>query len=104
MNDLKQQIISLAKENWADIVGFAPKERFDASDPIFRIMSDSARKILDQTYFYPPAQHFYQCSICGRSCDLACYIHLEECGKLKNRSATPFRKREPWHFKPEDFE
>ena len=61
-------------------------------------------KILDNIYFYPPAQHAYQCSICGRACDMSCYIHLEEKGVLTKSFKTPFRKREEWKFKIEDFE
>ncbi len=69
-----------------------------------KVTPESARKILDQIYFYPPAQHSYQCSICGRACDIACYCHLEEKGVLKHSFTTPFRKREEWKFKIEDFE
>lgn len=64
---------------------------------------ETAKKILDETYFYPPAQHAYQCSICGRACDIACYIHLEEKGVLKKKYKTPFRKRPEWRFDIEDF-
>ena len=63
----------------------------------------TAKKILDATYFYPPAQHAYQCSICGRACDIACYIHLEEKGVLTKKFKTPFRKRPEWRFDIEDF-
>lgn len=68
-----------------------------------RVTPETARKILDRIYFYPPAQHAYQCSICGRACDVACYIHLEEKGALTKKFKTPFRKREAWSFKVEDF-
>ena len=68
------------------------------------INKDTAKKILDHIYFYPPAQHAYQCSICGRACDVACYIHLEEKGVLKRKFKTPFRKRPEWNFKVKDFE
>ena len=68
-----------------------------------KVTSETARKILDRIYFYPPAQHAYQCSICGRACDMACYIHLEEKGVLKRKFKTPFRKREEWKFDIEDF-
>ena len=37
-----------------------------------RVTPEKARQILDRIYFYPPAQHAYQCSICGRACDVAC--------------------------------
>ena len=68
------------------------------------INKDTAKKILDHIYFYPPAQHAYQCSICGRACDMACYIHLEEKGVLKRKFKTPFRKIPECNFKVKDFE
>ena len=69
-----------------------------------KVTPETARKILRNIYFYPPAQHAYQCSICGRACDMNCYIHLEEKGALTKSFKTPFRKREEWKFKIEDFE
>ena len=68
-----------------------------------KVTPETARKILDKLYFYPPAQHAYQCSICGRACDVACYVHLEEKGVLTKKFRTPFRKREPWQFAVADF-
>ena len=38
---MKNRIIEIAKENWADAVGFAPASRFDAGDPIFKIMPET---------------------------------------------------------------
>ena len=60
-------------------------------------------EIMDNIYFYPPAQHAYQCSICGRSCDISCYMHLEKKGVLSKSFKTPFRKRDEWSFDIEDF-
>ncbi len=68
-----------------------------------RVTPETARKILDNIYFYPPAQHAYQCSICGRACDIACYMHLEEKGVLTKSFKDKFRKREEWKFDLEDF-
>ncbi len=68
-----------------------------------KVTPETARKILDNTYFYPPAQHAYQCSICGRACDVACYIHLEEKGILTKSFKTPFRKREAWKYDVDSF-
>ena len=68
-----------------------------------KVTPETARKILDNTWFYPPAQHAYQCSICGRSCDVACYSHLEKKGVLTKKFKTPFKKREDWKFNLEDF-
>ena len=90
---------------------FMPPEAFEGFDNRLEIIAgeakvtpETARKILDHIYFYPPAQHAYQCSICGRACDVACYVHLEEKGLLTKKFATPFRKREEWSFDIKDFE
>ena len=69
-----------------------------------KVTPETARKIIDNIYFYPPAQHTYQCSICNRACDVECYCHLEEKGMLTKSFKTPFRKREPWSFPLSDFE
>ena len=68
-----------------------------------RVTPDTARRILDHIYFYPPAMHSYPCSICGRACDVACYIHLEEMGVLSRQFKTPFRKREKWRLDTDVF-
>lgn len=89
---------------------FMPPEAFDGFDNRLEIIAgeakvtpETAKKILDHIYFYPPAQHAYQCSICGRACDMACYMHLEEKGVLKRKFRTPFRKRDEWRFELESF-
>lgn len=68
-----------------------------------KVTPETAKKILDKIWFYPPAQHAYQCSICGRACDTACYMHLEEKGALGKKFKTKFRDREEWRFSIEDF-
>ena len=68
-----------------------------------KVTPETARKILDNIFFYPPAQHAYQCSICGRACDTECYIHLEEKGVLNKKFNRKFRTRESWAFSIEDF-
>ena len=68
-----------------------------------KVTPETAKAILDKIYFYPPAQHAYQCSICGRNCDVACYVHLEEKGVLTKKFREPFRKRPEWKFSVEDF-
>ncbi|MBQ8814051.1 MAG: hypothetical protein IJZ85_06135 [Lachnospiraceae bacterium] len=90
---------------------FMPPEAFADLDNRLEIIAgeakvspETAKKILDKIYFYPPAQHAYQCSICGRACDMECYVHLEEKGVLTKKFKTPFRKREPWQFDVKDFE
>lgn len=90
---------------------FMPKDAFAGMENRMEIIAgeadvtpETAKKILDQIYFYPPAQHAYQCSICGRSCDVACYIHLEEKGLLTKTFRSRFRKRPEWEFSAEDFQ
>ena len=57
---------------------------------------EDARAALDETFFYPPIKHAYVSSICGKACDTACYIPLEEKGRLKRRFRLPFRIRPEW--------
>ena len=38
---MKNEIIKIALQNQADIVGFAPIDRFDKNDPIFKIMPET---------------------------------------------------------------
>ncbi|MBR5308871.1 MAG: 4Fe-4S binding protein [Clostridia bacterium] len=63
-------------------------------------------KILDATVFYPPIGkgHAYRSSICGKACDTACYIHLEEKGVLTKKFKEKFRKRPEWKFDISDFD
>ena len=89
---------------------FMPPDAFPGMEDRLEIIAgeaqvtpETARKILDKIYFYPPAHHSYPCSICGRACDVACYVHLEEKGVLTKKYKTPFRKRAPWAFSVEDF-
>ena len=90
---------------------FMPPDAFSNFDNRIEIIAgeakvtpETAREILRNIYFYPPNQHGYPASICGRACDRGCYIHLEEKGLLSKKFNTPFRKREEWKFKVEDFE
>lgn len=84
---------------------FMPPEAFAAFDREKRLQiikgvaefdGEEAKQILDNIYFYPPAKHFYRTSICGRACDRACYIHLEEKGLLTRSFNRPFREKEDW--------
>lgn len=63
-----------------------------------------AKEIIDSTFFYPPAKHFYRTSICGRACDRACYIHLEEKGVLMKSFKRKFREGEDWKLDTKQFE
>ncbi len=66
--------------------------------------SEEAKEILNSIYFYPPAKHFYRTSICGRACDRACYIHLEEKGLLGKGFKKKFREKEDWKLSTRQFE
>ena len=57
---------------------------------------EDAGKVLDASLFYPNIKHSYISSICGRACDTACYIHLEEQGKLTRSFRKNFRIRPEW--------
>ena len=49
------------------------KKRFDA---------DSARAIYPKMKFLPNTQSGYAACLCGKRCDIACYKHLKEVGKI----------------------
>ena len=66
--------------------------------------SAGAKDIINATYFYPPAKHFYRTSICGRACDRACYIHLEEKGVLTRKFNKKFREKEDWKLSIKQYE
>ena len=59
---------------------------------------EAAIAILSRTYFYPQVKHGYVSSICGRACDTACYVHLEEKGVLTRKFVSNFRRRPEWHL------
>ena len=90
---------------------FMPPDAFPDFDNRLEIIDGSAefddeeaRHILDNIYFYPPAKHFYRTSICGRACDRACYIHLEEKGLLGKGFVRKFRENEDWKLSTKQFE
>ncbi len=78
-------------------------DRTDIIHGTAEIDADKAKDIMDATFFYPPAKHFYRTSICGRACDRACYIHLEEKGVLKRSFKTKFRETADWKLDDEQF-
>lgn len=88
---------------------FMPPEAFADDPERLKIIAgeaelspERAREIIDQLNFYPPMKHGYVSSMCGRACDTACYVHLEEKGALKRKFKTPFRKRPEWKLSLED--
>ncbi len=78
--------------------------RMDIINGTAEFNADEAKDILDSIYFYPPAKHFYRTSICGRACDRACYIHLEEKGVLTKSFNKKFREKEDWKLSTKQFE
>ena len=88
---------------------FLPPDAFDNDPEKLRIIAgearltpERAREVIAQLIYYPPVKHAYWSSICGRACDTACYIHLEEKNVLSKQFKTPFRKRPEWQLTLED--
>lgn len=69
----------------------------------YRADIETAKEILNDSNSYPPIPHFYNGCVCGKSCEVDCYVHLEEKGLLKKKFKTQFRKREKWSFPLDDF-
>lgn len=89
---------------------FMPPDAFEKFDNRMDIINgtakfdaEEAKHILDNIYFYPPAKHYYRTSICGKACDRACYIHLEEKGILKKGFKNKFRTGEDWKLSTKQF-
>ena len=80
------------------------ENRMDIINGVAEFDSEEAKNILDNIYFYPPAKHFYRTSICGRACDRACYIHLEEKGVLSKKFNKKFRNGNEWKLSTKQFE
>lgn len=80
------------------------ENRMDIINGTASFDSEEAMRILNNIYFYPPAKHFYRTSICGRACDRACYIHLEEKGVLGKSFNRKFREKEDWKLSTRQFE
>jgi len=80
------------------------EDRTDIIKGIAKIDTEKAKRIMDATYFYPPAKHFYRTCICGRACDRACYIHLEEKGVLNKKFKYKFREKPDWKLSLTQFE
>lgn len=83
---------------------FSEKDRLELIAGEAEITPERARDLLRKIYFYPPIRHSYVTSICGRACDTACYVHLEEQGKLKRSFKQKFRRRPVWKFDISDFD
>lgn len=57
---------------------------------------EESRKVMDALHFYPPMKHAYATNVCGRACDRACYVHLEERGLLDLKFRQKFRDNVEW--------
>ena len=83
---------------------FDKKTKMEIINGTAQFDEKGAKEILDNTFFYPPVKHFYRSSICGRACDRACYIHLENKGVLTKKFNRPFREKKDWVLSTEQFE
>lgn len=79
------------------------KNRMDIIEGNGQFTQEEASRLLDATWFYPPAKHSYVGCICGRACDRACYIHLEEKGLLGKTFHRKFREGEDWMLSTDIF-
>ena len=70
--------------------------RIDIMSGEAKLSREEAMRVMDETYFYPPNRHAYVTSICGKACDMACYIHLEEKGMLTKSFNEKYRRRPEW--------
>lgn len=61
-----------------------------------KLTPEESIRVMEECIFYPPIKQGYASSICGRACDMACYIHLEKEGKLERAYDIPFRIRPDW--------
>ncbi len=57
-------------------------EREDILDGKVRFDAASARKLYPKLKFLPNTHNGYAPCICGKRCDIACYEHLKETGKI----------------------
>lgn len=80
------------------------ENRMDIINGTAEFDCEGAKEILNSIYFYPSANHFYRTSICGRACDRACYIHLEEKGVLGKSFVKKFRNGEDWKLSTDQYE
>ena len=90
---------------------FMPPDAFEGYDNRMEIIRgtaefspEEAREIMSDIYFYPAAKHQYKTCICGRACDRACYIHLEEKGVLTKSFHKKFREGDDWKLSLKQFE
>lgn len=61
-----------------------------------QLTPEDSMEVIEEIAYYPPIMHKYISSICGRACDRACYIHLEEKGVLNKKFERKFRQHDEW--------
>lgn len=92
----------LAKNPFMPPDAFADFENRDAIMNGEAVLTpEESIRVMENCYFYPPIKQGYAASICGKACDMACYIHLEEQGKLNKKFNSVFRKRPEWMLEPD---
>lgn len=64
--------------------------------------AEDAKKVMEHCIYYPPIKQGYASSICGKASDVACYVHLEEAGKLHCSQREKFRRRPEWKLSVEE--
>ena len=72
------------------------ERRKEIMDGNIRLDMEEGINVMQECIFYPPIKQGYASSICGKACDMACYIHLEKTGKLTRGFTKPFRRRAEW--------
>lgn len=88
---------NMSKNPFMSQNAFPDKEdRLDILKGEKQLNSADARSVINEISYYPPIMHSYISSICGNACDRACFIHLEETGKLGKKFVNKFRKRDEW--------
>lgn len=63
-----------------------------------KLSPERAREVINQIFYYPGVGHGYASSICGKACHRACYVHLEQTGKLKRSFEEPLRRQPEWEL------
>ena len=64
----------------------------------YHLSPDESIEVMKECYFYPPIKQGYVSSICGRACDMACYMHLEKENRLQRHFKQTFRQRADWRL------
>ena len=88
---MKEMTLGAPPDAFSDL-----ERRKEIMDGNIRLDMEEGINVMQECIFYPPIKQGYASSICGKACDMACYIHLEETGKLTRGFTKPFRRRAEW--------